>query len=75
MTISSRKRFVVFTTDNNQLVGVNPDHVCLVEPRTRGSTIYLTAPGDKDKGAYRHLQESFDEVLRSLRDEERPRVV
>jgi hypothetical protein len=75
MTTSSKKRFVVFTTDAGQLVGVNPDHVCLVEPRTRGATIFLVAPGENDKGAYRHVRESFDEVLRSLRDEERPRVV
>jgi hypothetical protein len=72
--MSSTKRFVVFTTDEGHKVAVNPDHVRVVEPRTYGATLYLSGPGPKDDGLSRRVTEPFDEVMRKLRDEERPRL-
>lgn len=70
------KRFVVFNSDEG-MVAVNPEHVCLVEPHNLGATIHFAAsgPGSGGAGHYtRRVKESFDEVMRSLRGEERPRL-
>jgi hypothetical protein len=75
VTTMSTKRFVVFTSDAGTKIGVNPDHVSLIEPRTLGTTIFLIGPGAEELALHRHVQESFDEVMRSLRDEARPRTV
>jgi hypothetical protein len=72
---TSRKRFVVFTTEGGVKVGVNPDHVCLVEPNEAGATIHLVSSASGASGLHRRVSESFDEVMRSLRDETRPRTV
>ncbi|HYV96024.1 MAG TPA: hypothetical protein VE967_01065 [Gemmatimonadaceae bacterium] len=69
----SNKRFVVFTTEDGNKIGVNPEHVTLVEPRSHGTTITLAGPGTREE-ATRRVNESFDEVMRSLRGEERPRL-
>jgi hypothetical protein len=71
---STIKRFPVFTSEAGHKVAVNPDHVLMVEPRGSGTTIFLSGPGASGEGLHRDVRESFDEVMRSLRDEPRPRM-
>jgi hypothetical protein len=74
MTQFSRIRFVVFTTEDGHKIGINPEHVRVVEPRAPGAMLLMSGPGAVDDVLSRRVMEPFDEVMRSLRDEARPRL-
>lgn len=74
MSTESKLRFVVFTNEGGHKVGVNPAHVRLVEPLSPGAKLYFSGPGAGNEGLSRRVMEPFDEVMRSLRDEARPRL-
>jgi hypothetical protein len=74
MTQLSRIRFVVFTSEEGHKVAINPEHVRVVEPLSPGAKLIMSGPGAVDDVLSRRVKEPFDEVMRSLRDEARPRL-
>jgi len=70
----SRIRFVVFTSEDGRKIGINPEHVRVVEPLSSGVALIMSGPGAVDDVLTRRVKEPFDEVMRSLRDEARPRL-
>jgi hypothetical protein len=74
MTQMNRLRFVVFTSEEGHKIGINPEHVRVVEPRSPGAVLIMSGPGAVDDVLTRRVMEPFDEVMRSLRDEARPRL-